>query len=216
MLKARLDKTQIINTYRGKASAYDIWGRLTETRARNRSLELAKIQDGERILEVAVGTGLTFAEILKANPNGQNVGIDLTDAMLEEAKIKAEKIGHGNYQLSVGDAYSLDFADNHFDLVVNNYMFDLLPEADFSTVLKEFRRVLKPDGRIVLINMTKGERFYQKIWDVIYQISPPLMGGCRGVHLMPVMQSMGFNHIHREMLSEMSFPSEIITASPGA
>lgn len=213
MLKARLDKPQIINSYTGKASVYDIWGRLTETKARNRSLELANIKDGERILEVAVGTGLTFVEILKANPNGQSFGIDLTDAMLEEAKSKAEIIGHNNYHLSVGDAYALDFPDNNFDLLVNNYMFDLLPEEDFSRVLNEFRRVLKPDGRLVLINMTKGERFYQKIWDVIYQISPPLMGGCRGVQLLPIMKSMGFKDIHREMLSEMSFPSEIITTT---
>lgn len=213
MLNARLNKTQVIDSYRRKAKTYDIWGRLTETNARNRSLELAAIRNGERILEVAVGTGLTFKEILTANPDGQTYGIDLTDAMLEQAHEKARKTGLHNYSLKVGDAYALDFPDHHFDLLVNNYMFDLLPEGDFEHVLQEFRRVLKPTGRLVLINMTKGEHFYEKIWDRVYQLSPDMMGGCRGVHLLPVMQSMGFGNLHREMLSQMTFPSEIITAT---
>jgi len=213
MLKARLNKAQVIKSYRGKAKVYDIWGRLTETKARKRSLELADIRNGERILEVAVGTGLTFEAILKANPDGENFGIDLTDAMLEQATEKARATGKQNYMLNIGDAYALDFPDDHFDLLVNNYMFDLLPEVDFPLVLNEFRRVLKPEGRLVLINMTKGERFYERIWDVIYQISPDLMGGCRGVQLLPIMQSMEFGKLHREMLSEMTFPSEIITAT---
>ena len=213
MLKARLNKVQVIDSYRRKAKIYDIWGRLTETKARIRSLELADIRNGERILEVAVGTGLTFEALLKANPDGQNFGIDLTDAMLEQAAEKAQATGLQNYTLSIGDAYALEFPDHHFDLLVNNYMFDLLPESDFPPVLNEFRRVLKPEGRLVLINMTKGVRFYEKIWDIVYQISPDFMGGCRGVQLLPNLQSVGFRNLQREMLSEMTFPSEIITAT---
>jgi len=48
--------------------------------------------------------------------------------------------GLQNYRLQVGDAYELDFPDDSFDVLVNNYMFDLLPERDFSRVLGEFGR----------------------------------------------------------------------------
>ena len=47
---------------------YDIWGRLTESRARSRAIELAAIKDGQNILEVAVGTGIAFYEIVKRIP----------------------------------------------------------------------------------------------------------------------------------------------------
>jgi len=67
-----------------------------------------------------------------------------------------------NYQLLIGDAYDLEFPDGVFDLVMNNYLFDLLPKKDFIPVLKQFKRVLKPAGRIILVNMTKGEHFYQR------------------------------------------------------
>lgn len=211
--EARLKKEEVVKVYSGLAPLYDLWGKLTETRARWRALDLARIRDGEAILEVAVGTGLTFVEILRANPHGNNTGVDLTLAMLEKARLRAGQMGAANYQLAVGDAYSLDFPAESFDLVMNNYMFDLLPEQDFSQVLGEFRRVLKPAGRLVLVNMTKGEHYYQRFWETLYYIHPAWLGGCRGVLLTGPLQATGFTHIHRERLSQFGFPSEVITAS---
>jgi demethylmenaquinone methyltransferase/2-methoxy-6-polyprenyl-1,4-benzoquinol methylase len=132
--------------------------------------------------------------------------------MLAKAKARIEKLGVSNYRLAVGDAYHLDFPDQQFDLLMNNYMFDLLPESDFVPVLKEFRRVLKPTGRIVLVNMTKGEHFYQRFWESVYRINPRWLGGCRGVLLAGAMPTAGFTDITREVTSQMGFPSEIISA----
>ena len=214
--EARLKKDDVVKVYSGVAPIYDLWGRLTETRARMRSLELANIKNGEAILEVAPGTGMTFREILKANPDGYNVGVDITPAMLEKARLKASKTRLSNYQLLIGDAYDLDFPTGEFDLVVNNYMFDLLPEKDFLTVLSQFKRVLKPSGRIILINMTKGEHFYQRFWEAVYHINPNWLGGCRGVLLAQAMQTAGFANIQRETTSQLGFPSEIISATSKA
>ena len=210
---AKLNKTEVIKVYSQNAPIYDIWGLMTETKARQRSLALANISDGEAILEVAIGTGLTFQEILKANPNGRNMGIDITPAMLKKAKLKAEKSGTTNYEISIGDAYNLRFPDSQFDVLFNNYLFDLLPEQDFMLVLKEFKRVLKPNGRIIIVNMTQGERFYQHFWEFVYRINPKLMGGCRGVMLSQMMSASGFENIDRAMVSQFGFPSEIITAT---
>jgi ubiquinone/menaquinone biosynthesis C-methylase UbiE len=215
ILSAKLSKKDIVKIYSKTALFYDLWGTLTETKARKKALDLAQIKDGESILEVALGTGLTFLEILKRNPSGLNQGIDLTPAMLEKAKTKAEKSGHTNFNIEAGDAYSLQFPDNHFDVLMNNYMFDLLPENDFTAVLVEFKRVLKPDGRIVLINMTKGERFYQRFWELVYRINPSWLGGCRGVLLKEALKQNGYQNIHRETVSQFGFPSEVITATCG-
>ena len=213
IIEARLKKEDVVKVYSGIAPLYDLWGTLTETRARRRALELARVRDGEAILEVALGTGLTFQAILKANPGGKNVGVDLTPAMLEKARRRAERMGATNFQILVGDAYALDFPDGSFDLVMNNYMFDLLPEKDFALVLSQFKRVLKPGGRLVLVNMTKGERFYQRIYETIYRVNPAWLGGCRGVLLTDAVRAVGFTDIHRETLSQFGFPSEIISAS---
>lgn len=209
---AKLNKKEVVQVYSQRAFFYDVWGNLTEAKARRRALQLANIQDGESVLEVAVGTGLAFREIVRVNPNGQNFGIDLTQTMLNRARKKLEQT-EAHYQLSVGDAYDLRFANAQFNVLINNYMFDLLPEADFVKVLNGFKRVLKPSGRLILVNMTKGEHFYQNFYELLYRINPSWMGGCRGVQLANTLPKAGFKNISREMTSQLGFPSEILTAT---
>ena len=128
------------------------------------------------------------------------------------AERRAAATGNRNYRLRVGDAYELDFADESFDVLINNYMFDLLPEKDFPRVLGEFMRVLRPGGRLVMVNMTEGEHWYNGIWPLIYRINPAWLGGCRGVSLLPHLEAVGFVRIEREYLSQSTFPSEVISA----
>lgn len=215
MLDARIDKDRVPDVYRRVAPFYDLWAWLTERKARERCLELAAIRDGEDVLEVAVGTGLTFAKILEANPSGRNEGVDLTSAMLKRAEARAAKTGLDSYELRVADAYSLPYEDDSFDVLVNNYMFDLLPERDFSLVLEEFRRVLRGGGRLAMVNMTQGERWYNGLWSVLYRINPALLGGCRSVSLVPFVQKSGFRHTTREYISQFSFPSEVVVGVAG-
>lgn len=210
MPDAKIEKDRVANLYRKIAPSYDLWAWLTESKARRRCLELAAVRNGEDVLEVAVGTGLAFEQILAANPAGRNEGIDLTDAMLRRAEKRAARSGANNYRLRIGDAYHLDFPDASFDVLVNNYMFDLLPQRDFRTVLDEFRRVLRPGGRLAMVNMTIGERWYNGTWERIYRINPALLGGCRGVSLLPQLEACGFKEVSREYVSQCTFPSEIV------
>lgn len=217
ILPAKLSKSQVISTYRTLAGSYDLWAHLTEVEARKRALELAAIRAGEAILEVAVGTGLLFEEVVKQNRQGRNEGLDLTDAMLERAKARLSKIGGASYSLRVGDAYDLPYGDGEFDLVLNNYMFDLLPEADFPRVLSEMKRVLKPGGRLVLVNMTTGEGILDRVWAGIYRASPSLLGGCRAVELSHDVKEIGFERVERHIVRQLGFPSEVLRAwKPGA
>ena len=212
ILEAKLSKERVPEVYSAKARFYDVWGRFTESKAQVRSLEIANIQDGETILEVAVGTGLTFARVLKQNRSGWNEGVDLTGAMLAKAKKKAAQSGTTNYRLRVGDAYDLAFENGRFDLLINNYMFDLLPKADFPQVLAEFYRVLKPGGRLLLVNMAKGRRWYNHIWESLYKRNETSMAGCRGVSMADPLEANGFTVTNHEYISQMTFPSEIILA----
>lgn len=210
MLDAKIKKEQVAKVYGKIAPLYDIWAWLTERHARNRCLDLADIRDGEDVLEVAVGTGLAFVKILEANPSGHNEGVDLTSAMLIRAERRAARTGLECYRLRVGDAYDLPFPDDRFDVVVNTYMFDLLPERDFVAVLQGFRRVLRPGGRLAVVNMTHGMRWYNGIWNRLYRMNPALLGGCRSVSLEPILRQCGFRVTTKEYISQCTFPSEVI------
>ncbi|MFQ5982504.1 MAG: class I SAM-dependent methyltransferase, partial [Woeseiaceae bacterium] len=135
MLDARMHKRAVAKLYQKIAPSYDLFARLTETKAHDRCLELASIVDGEAVLEVPVGTGLAFERILCTNLSGRNEGIDLTEAMLMRAEKRAARSGSANYRLRVGDAYDLDFPDDEFDVLVSHYLFNLLPQKDFGRVL---------------------------------------------------------------------------------
>jgi len=206
---ARLTGQDIQKRYTAVVNVYDLWGKLTESMAQTRCLELANIRDGDAVLEVAVGTGLTFSRILERNPSGINEGVDLTAAMLAKAQEKAAAIS-SNFNLRLGDALHLPYEDNRFDVLINNYMFDLLPQEDFSPVLAGFRRVLRPGGRLVLVSMARDGHWYNRFWETVYRYQPGWLGGCRGVMLKPYVEQAGFSQVKREFISQMTFPSEII------
>ena len=185
---ARVKQEDIGSVYDKIAPVYDIWGKLTESKARNRAIELAEIKDGQSVFEVAVGTGLAFYEIVKRNPNGENTGIDLSKGMLKKADRRVSKLSEANYSLNVDSAFNLKIEDESVDALVNNYMFDLISFEDMDEILMEFKRVLKKDGKLILVNMTEGERFGSKLYDFVYILSPKTMGGCRGVKLADRLQ----------------------------
>lgn len=210
MQPARLNPQDVSKTYTWIAPMHDWLAVLVEAHARRLGLAWAKVQDGERVLEVAVGTGLSFRHLLRQNPTGHTDGIDLTPAMLKRARYRAERTGVTAYRLAPGNAFDLEFPDNTFDLVLNSYMVDMVPEADFVPLLREYKRVLKPGGRLVMMNMTLGERWYNQIWEMLYRLHPPLLGGCRGVRLLPYVQQAGFVDTRRAYISQWTFPSEVL------
>lgn len=211
-LDARIPQNEIAGIYDSLSKIYDIWGKLTESRARSRALELAEIQNGQKILEVAVGTGLAFYEIVKRNPNGTNIGIDISAGMLKKARKRLAPLTGTSYELRKTSAFHLEEDDEQFDVLINNYMFDLIPFDQMDAVLAEFKRVLKKEGKLVLVNMTIGERFGSGIYDFLYRLSPRLMGGCRGIRLSQKLTEHGLQVKRREYHQQCLFPSEVILA----
>ena len=211
-LDARISQDKIGSVYDGIAPIYDIWSKLTESRAAKKAINLANIKDGQTILEVAVGTGIVFFEIVKSNPNGLNIGIDLSQGMLDKSIQRLNKLSTTNYQLDLGTAFDLKIESNTIDTLMNNYMFDLIPFKDMSEILIEFNRVLKTRGQLVLVNMTEGEKYGSGLYEFIYRISPKTLGGCRGVKLSEQLKQAGFQVASREYCQQMFFPSEVISA----
>jgi ubiquinone/menaquinone biosynthesis C-methylase UbiE len=211
-LDARVSQAEIAGIYNSLANVYDIWGNLTESKARNRALELAEIKNGQRVLEVAVGTGLAFFEIVKRNPDGTNIGIDISAGMLKKAGKRLSPLSGAHYALKKASAFALDSEDAQCDVLMNNYMFDLISFDRMDAILMEFKRVLKKDGKLVLVNMTLGEKFGSGIYDRIYRVSPRLMGGCRGIRLSEKLKEHGFHIKRREYYQQCLLPSEVILA----
>lgn len=215
-LEARVPQNEVSGLYDGLARFYDVWGKLAESKARNRAIEIADIRDGQNIMEIAVGTGLAFYEIVKRNPHGLTIGIDLSEGMLRKAQKRLKQLSGARHRLEVGTAFRLPAHNESTDLLVNNYMFDLIHSDEMDKILAEFRRVLSKDGRLVLVNMTKHEGccagLYESTYGWIYRLWPRAMGGCRGVQLSGRLEAHGFEVERREYYRQLLFPSEVILA----
>jgi ubiquinone/menaquinone biosynthesis C-methylase UbiE len=207
------DPIRVARAYSRLAPIYEVWARLTESDARRRVLELLELTNGEDVLEVAVGTGVQLAEIARRNPNGHVAGVDLAEGMLAATRRRLAAQGLSNVELKQASALDLPYPADSFDLLVNGYMLDLIPTNEIPRVLAEFKRVLRPGGRLVLSNMTVGDSRAYRIWQALYERGVNLTANCRGVLAAPVLEQLGFAEVRRETMTKMGFPTEIVTAS---
>jgi demethylmenaquinone methyltransferase/2-methoxy-6-polyprenyl-1,4-benzoquinol methylase len=182
--------------YSWRASNYDA-GSSFEVEHHGEALCLANVQSGQHVLDVACGTGRGTVGLAQAvGSNGQVEALDLTQAMLDQARSKLAGLGlGGRVHLKQGNARQLPYPDAEFDLVYNGYMFDLIPLDGFLPILHEMARVLKPDGKLVLVNMSKSDErktFYESIYEKGWAVMP-----CRPVLMSPYLQKAGFIDVLR-------------------
>jgi ubiquinone/menaquinone biosynthesis C-methylase UbiE len=122
-------------------------------RLRRKTVDFAQIAAGERILDVGCGTGdLTLRAAERAGSTGQVCGIDPGPEMIKTARRKAVR-SHVNVDFRVGVIEHLPYPDASFDVVLSGLMMHHLP-ADLKPIgLAEIRRVLKPTGRLIIVDM---------------------------------------------------------------
>lgn len=182
---------------------------------KKRGLQIANIKKGHVVLEVGFGTGRTLLAIArKVGGAGRVYGIDISQRMVEKAERLVNR--HGLSQrvnLMQGDARKLPFDEGMFDVVFNSYMLDLIDTPEIPTVLLEFKRILRPGGRLVLVNLTKGRGWSSsmKIYEGVYKLLPLCLGGCRPVLTKPFLESLRYQNIGREfVLAGHLMPTEIV------
>ena len=150
----------------------DVWTLGLHRLWKRQAMELLALQPGERVLDVATGTGdLAFAEQAAVGPEGQVVGVDSCAAMLEVARQR--QLGAVDFQ--EGDATRLQFPDASFDVITIG--FGLRNVADKGQALHEFRRVLRPGGRLMVLDFsTPTSKPLKALHDLLYFGVMPKVG----------------------------------------
>ncbi|HWG07827.1 MAG TPA: ubiquinone/menaquinone biosynthesis methyltransferase [Solirubrobacteraceae bacterium] len=182
----RLEAEQVRSMFDGIAGVYDLLNTAMTAglhhRWRSRAADLARVGPGDRVLDVATGTGDLALELAgRVGPGGEVIGSDFSEGMLEHAREKAAGRAPGTGggfvrpRFEWGDALELQYADDVFDAATVG--FGARNFADLGRGLGEMRRVVRPGGRVVVLEITTPVRpplstFYA-LW---FDRAVPLLG----------------------------------------
>jgi len=133
-----------------------------DARWRARAADLANVDPGDRVLDVATGTGDLAIELRRrVGAHGEVVGLDFSDGMLELARAKAPEI-----RFDQGSALELPYADGKFAAATVG--FGARNFSDLGRGLAEMRRVVRPGGRVVVLEITTPQRpplsWFFRLW----------------------------------------------------
>ena len=159
----------------GQAVRQQLYGAATET-----MLDLAGVQAGIRILDVAAGTGeSTLMAASRVGPTGHVVAADVSTSMLSVAAEAARKAGFTNVKTRVMNAENLELDTDSFDAVVCRIALMLFPNP--AKALSEMRRVVKPGGKVAVMVYAALEK--NPFWEIFHKtvrrlgnIPPPAPG----------------------------------------
>jgi len=156
---SQIDPTRehLIKTYRKKAKHYDITSRLypvpgyPQRAQRLRAVQALHLRAGDSMIDVACGTGLNFSLIEEViGPDGRIVGVDLTDAMLAQARHRIEANGWTNVSLVHADAVHFVFP-TEIDAILSTYALSQVPEC--AEVITHGAAALTGGGRWVVLDL---------------------------------------------------------------
>jgi ubiquinone/menaquinone biosynthesis C-methylase UbiE len=144
------------------AFAYDLLLNIvwhgSERHYREKTIDLAEIRSGEAVLDIGCGTGtLAIAAKRRVGPAGRVCGLDASREMLARARKKATGAG-AEIDFQMGSAGALPFPEATFDVVLSTTVFHCLSDRARDLCIREMARVLKPNGRFLLVDFGGPKR----------------------------------------------------------
>jgi ubiquinone/menaquinone biosynthesis C-methylase UbiE len=165
---------------------------------RAQTVALAAPAPGESVLEVGCGTGeIALRARAHVGASGNVMGIDPSPEMINVARRKASEAGL-NIDYRTGVVEAMPYPAGSFDIVFGSLMMHHLPEDLKRTGLQEIYRVLKPQGRLVIVDLARPKGVLGKIL-----LAASMHGGLRrGVQdLAPLVEGSGFTNIETGALN---------------
>jgi demethylmenaquinone methyltransferase/2-methoxy-6-polyprenyl-1,4-benzoquinol methylase len=157
-LKDFTTREEVEDAYGRLARRYDLAARLLDAfgfgydRLRREAVDALMLNQGHTVLEIGCGTGANFAMLEeRIGPSGRIIGIDLTQAMLDEAKKRINAAGWNNVELVQCAAKDYPLTEKSLDAVVSTFALTL--EPDYDAVIASIADALRPDGKLAIADL---------------------------------------------------------------
>ena len=162
------DSEVIQKQYDRWAGVYDWLWRGYTRRTLPLLLDAARIAPGERVLDIGSGTGAFEERLAETVPSAEVVGVDMAPAMVDRARRKLR--GTPSVSFRRADAHALPFGNERFDVVVSASTFHYLGRP--AVALAEATRVLRPGGRLVILDWCRDFWTCRVMDEVLLRLDP--------------------------------------------
>lgn len=205
------DRTRRI--YDRVALVYPLSTYFFHSRAHAHALELSGIRDGMRVLEVATGSGEMFRRLVRANPSGATVGLDLSPNMAARTQQRIrEEFPQARTLCNAVDARYLPFRCDSFDAVVCCYLLELLAAEDIQRTLQEIHRVLRSRGTFTLVLIGQNTEVFNQLYRVCNKVAPAFWGRQVEQRVPEFIEAAEFELIRERTVRQTGYPSRVLVA----
>ena len=205
------DRTRRV--YDALAAIYPLSTYCFHSRAHRVAMQMSGISDGMSVLEVATGSGEMFKRLVRANPGGRTIGVDLSPKMAARThSIARREFPDASTQCKAVDARAMPFRDASFDAVMCCYLLELLGSDDILLTLREFRRVLRPGGTLTLVTIGQYDPAFNQLYKVAGKIAPAFWGRQVEKRAVELIESTQFRVTGERNVRQGFYPSRVLTA----
>lgn len=157
-------------------------------------LKFADVREGQTVLDIGSGAGIDcFLAADRVGPRGRVIGLDMTPAMVEKARMIGAEKGYANVEFRLGTAERMPVEDSSVDWIVSNCVINLSP--DKAAVFREASRVLKPDGRVSISDILIDEKLPDEILNSMEAYIGCLAGAIREADYLDAMRQAGLTDV---------------------
>jgi ubiquinone/menaquinone biosynthesis C-methylase UbiE len=194
---------------------YDILAGNSERKFKKAGLQLLEITEGEKILEIGFGTGEGIVELAQlVGKTGKIYGIDISERMYGITMQKVAKAGFPDrIDLRCSDAGQLPYHPNSFDAVFTSFTLELFDTPEIPKVLSECVRVMKNNGRLCVVAMSKtgSPGLMLNLYEWAHEVFPQYVD-CRPIFVEKALRDASFAIKSSETMSMWGLPVEIVLA----
>lgn len=171
--------------------------------------EFAGIKKGQTVIDLGSGAGNDcFVAHAETGETGKVIGIDFTPAMVDKARINAEKLGFNNVEFRLGDIENMPVSDAVADVVVSNCVLNLLPNKE--KIFNEIYRVLKADGHFSISDIVLNGHLPEKIKDAAEMYAGCVAGAINKEDYLGYIKKAGFQNVVLQKEKNIFIPDDIL------